>query len=76
MTTQTEVRPETVRVIKVGRALYICLPKRIALGAGIAKGDKVVMALDGQCVRMARIRVEQIIAEAMEARENGEEAKI
>lgn len=49
------------RVIKIGQALYVTLPKNIAHFVGLKQGDRVAMETDGQSVIFAKVPFEELI---------------
>ncbi len=56
---------EIGRVMRVGRALYVCIPKSIQEAAGIKRNDRIVMECDGRTILMAKIPMNELISRAL-----------
>jgi bifunctional DNA-binding transcriptional regulator/antitoxin component of YhaV-PrlF toxin-antitoxin module len=77
MATTVELGPERKdisRVVKVGRALYVLLPKKVCELAGLKRGDRLCMETDGQMVYAARVPFEELMAR--KTKPNGGNARV
>lgn len=55
-------RKDISRVVQVGRALYVLLPKKVCELAGLKRGDRLCMETDGNMVYAARVPFEELMA--------------
>jgi len=61
---------EAPRVVRVGNALYVAIPRRICRLLGIKAGDRMAMIVEGSVIRMTQYNMGEIIG-AMMARRPG-----
>lgn len=55
-------RKDISRVVAVGNALYVLLPKKVCELTGLKRGDRLCMETDGRMVYAARVPFEELMA--------------